>query len=621
MKAQWLEKARPHLLPVLALLAVTAVVYGRALGHEFLTNWDDHLYVTGNRAAQGFSPEHLRMAFTRFFAGNYAPLQIISYMADYSIWGMRPVGYILTNILLHTANALMVYWFAFRLTRRQAGAAFAALLFLVHPVQVESVAWISQRKNLLAMFFFLVAFLLYVSYAERRRQRGGLLYLGSVAAFVLALLVKSAAVVFPPALVVYDLCFEVAGEWKKRLPEKLPYAVAALAVAVLAMISQSPEYHGGRVPYHGGSLWATVLTMLPVLARYLAMMFWPAQLSAMYAPPVKNGIDAAVAGAFGLVILLAIGGILLYRWKRGRVLFFGYSLFFLGFLPVSQIVPLVTLMNDRYFYFPMFGAALAGGGLLALSLEKAWSAKGKVLAVVLGLWVVLLSWFAYERVGVWQNSVALWSDAVAKIPGRKNFWKALGESHEKSGMHAQALASYRQALAIDPDYCEVLNNVGLIYIENGDLVTAREYLERVTRKCPTYSEGFQNLGHDYYNAGRIGEAEAAYRRALQLEPRSVPSLIALGNIGLQKGELTAARSYFTQARSIVGDNAEIAYNMACLEALGGKREESLRQLEAAFRLGFRNLELLRRDPYLSAVRSLPEFAKLVGAYFGEGDRP
>ncbi|HEY6838921.1 MAG TPA: hypothetical protein VI389_09280, partial [Geobacteraceae bacterium] len=149
------DKVKPHFWPAVTLLVIAVAVFGRTLGHDFLTNWDDHTYVTHNETIRGITSGHLKAAFTSLYVGNYAPVQIISYMLDYTLWGLRPAGFHGTNLILHALNGLLVYLFVFRISGRRAWAFPAAVLFLVHPAQVESVAWISQRKNLLAMLFFL----------------------------------------------------------------------------------------------------------------------------------------------------------------------------------------------------------------------------------------------------------------------------------------------------------------------------------------------------------------------------------------------------------------------------------------------------------------------------------
>ena len=335
-----------HLIPLLLIIVSTAAVYGRILGHDFI-NLDDPWYISLNPAVAGFTWQHIKEVFSSFYIGNYAPVQMLSYMLDYTLWGMQPGGFFLANIVIHIANGLMVYRLFLRFHGNRLFATVATGIFLLHPVQVESVAWVAQRKNLLAMLFFLVAWECYCRYREAAPDRGKTAYLLSLSAFVLALLSKSIAVIFPIVLIMYDFCFPAAGR-RVALLDKIPFFFAAGVIAAVTMYSQMPNVGaGGRIPgLHGGSVLATVFTMLPVFCRYLGMTVWPSALSADYNPPVHQSPDSVVLGAF-LVLLAAVwGGWRLYRYDRR--LGFWVAFFFVALLPVSQIVPLYTLINDRY---------------------------------------------------------------------------------------------------------------------------------------------------------------------------------------------------------------------------------------------------------------------------------
>ena len=164
--------SKPGWIPPLLFAAISIAIYGSAMGHEFLNNWDDQIYVTNNPFIRGLTWDHLRYVFTHFWYGNYAPLNLISYMIDFEIFGMKPVGFIFTNIFIHTLNAVLFYYILTRLFPGKVVAFFAALLFLIHPVQVESVVWISERKNVLSMTFFLFSFLFYILYKDKESPAG-----------------------------------------------------------------------------------------------------------------------------------------------------------------------------------------------------------------------------------------------------------------------------------------------------------------------------------------------------------------------------------------------------------------------------------------------------------------
>lgn len=484
-----------HVLPATTLMAVVFGIYAICLGHDFQIMWDDNLYVTANEAARGFSLQHLKFAFTTSYVGNYAPVHIISYMLDYELWGMRPAGYILTNIILHAANGLLLYLLVVVLHGGRLRAFATALIFSVHPVQVESVAWIAQRKNVLALFFVLLAMHLYIRY--RQREGGGFSwYAGAMVCGVLALLTKSVAVVLPFMLLLYDICFVPPDRRRHWLTDKLPFLGAAVAVTLITIRSQDMAAGTAGLVYHGGTPFATFLTMLPVLVKYVRMVFWPNDLSVLYLPPIKTGLDAEVAVAtLVLAILAAVGW---YLFSRRRELFFWYALFFVGFLPVLQIIPLVTVMNDRYLYLPMIGAA----PLLAAVVDFSCRTDRRFLQWGIGagfcFWLLLLGWFSSRRMDVWRNPVTLMREQLRVLPDSERLAQLPRMIKIFMGLHAM-----------------------------GDVQKARGYLLEMTTIWPSYPQIWLALGRSYASTGEWGAAELAYKRALDFRSRSIEALQGL----------------------------------------------------------------------------------------------
>lgn len=598
---------------MLALLTFVIVVYAATLNHAFLSNWDDDKYVTANESIRGFSLQHVKTVFTSFYVGNYAPVQMISYMLDYSFWGMWAGGYLLTNLLVHTVNGILIYVLIIRIYDNRLWAFFAAFIFLFHPVQVESVAWISQRKNLLAMFFSLVAFSRYIAYRERGWGDAKLVYVLSLAAFVAALLAKSVAVILPVILMLYDLCFVEKTKKTRWLLDKTPYLLAAGAVALLAMKSQLPEYEGGRVGYHGGSPLATLFTMLPVFIRYIGMIFWPLSLSAVYSPLIRTGIDQVVLLSFVVLLLLAFAASVLYRKRKD--LFFWYVLFFLGLVPVSQLVPLVTLMNDRYLYFPLLGASVFITLFLGQSIQQFPKTARIFLITVCCLMITALPVLSFQRVHVWKNAIILWTDATHSTPASREAWFGLGNAFHNENRYTEAVSAYEKALDLDPKYLDALDNLALLYMEKGDFKLARIYLERAVNYYPTHRDGFLSLANSYYYTGDYGEAESLYRRALFMSPRSAKTMMLLANVSIRMGNKDAARQWYLQASATGDSSTEVLYNMACFHALEGNPTEAMQLLEQALKNGSGSIGTLRTDHDLDSLRSRPDFQRLTATYY------
>lgn len=612
MKTLRLEKIQPHIVPAISLFALTLLVYSGSMGHKFLLNWDDILYVVENEAVRGISWVHLKKAFTQFYVGNYAPFHIVSYMIDYTLWGMRPFGFVLTNVVMHALNGVLFYFLLIRMGGRRLPAFIASFIFLFHPVQVESVAWISQRKNVLAMFFFLLSFYSYVLYRHDGRERR-LYYVASILAFVFSLLSKSVTVITPVVFFLYDICWTEKRGLKSLVIEKAPYLLTAAAIAFVAIKSQRLETSAGLTPHLGGSPLSTLFTMLPVLARYIGLLFSPTNLNVLYMPPIKAAIDTAVLLSSLLAAGLVISGVVLYRFSLRH--FFWFAFFFIGLLPVSQIVPLVTFFNDRYLYFPLLGASALTGHAMSFFLGRPRRYQKALAASALGLMLLLLPWLSWKRTSVWQNDITLWSDAVTKAPECADAWFALGLSYDDAGLRRESLFSFLQVLTLDPNNRYALNNVeGL-----PGLLESRRLILRMMAEGQDSYELRMLLGTDFYLTGEHKKAEEAFRTASHLRPQSPWPLRWLGNVFLKMGEIDMAGEYYQQAAKLDGADANLEFQRALVEALRNKPADALRHLDLAFRLGYKNFENLQNTTELNSLRRLPEFQRLLHRYFpGEG---
>jgi len=517
--------SRKHRCQLIFLTIVSLTVYSFSLGHDFILIWDDAVYVVANAAVQGVTLDHLKTAFTSIYAGNYAPVQITSYMLDYSLWGMKPSGFILTNIILHTINGLLMYFLLVRSRLDRTTACAAAFIFLLHPVQVESVVWISQRKSQLAMAFFLLSFHWYLNYRDvENSKKAALQYLLSLAGFVIALLSKSVVVILPVVLVIHDRVFAAKGRPSPRFVDKIPYVVIAVIGALGALYSQQPQQVGGRTEFHGGSALATFLTMLPVLLKYIRLIFWPSDLSLVYDIPVRTGLDEEVVLAGTAAAILTVLGI--YLFKRRRELFCWYALFFVGLLPVSQIVPILTLINDRYLYFPMLGGApfVCAAVALLIQSQSRWQ---KPMLACCGVLLLSLPVLTYKRTQVWQNSFTIWQDVVLKNPAHKPGWFYLADEYILREDVEGALATSLASLEYFPREPAALKLVGIIYGRKGELLKAREYLQQAAKASPDDIEVLYLLADNYLRTGNKQEAVSIYLAVLALIPDSERALQGL----------------------------------------------------------------------------------------------
>lgn len=598
------------LLPPVIIVVSALLVYGRTIGFDFITTWDDNRYVYENPLIQSLSWSTLKAIFSTSILGTYGPLHLLSYSLDYLLWGLNPAGYHLQNLLLHTANGLLGYYFFLQCNLQRRVAALAAFIFVCHPVQVEVVAWVSQRKTLLCVTFILLALIGYrraaMATAPKRYPLAPLLL------FSAALLAKSLAVVLPLLLLCHDLVFRRQESPVKSLQRLIPYAVAAAVFAIVAMNTQAAAAGGGRADWYGGGPLGTLCTMLPVFVAYLRLIVWPANLSADYAVTIRSGPDVTVLLSGLLLLCCLVPLVRLFRRRDPRC--FWASFIIAGLLPVSQIVPLVTLMNDRYLYLPMLGVAVLladGGDRLARSLAaRIPRPAGRLVGGLLLLPLLTLPFLAFQRAGDWKDGITLWGRDLQKYPNNHIIMTSLADSYREAGKPQIALKLYRQALAINPRYFIALNNYPNLLMETGNPKVAQGFAENLVRNYPLYGKGFETLGLSYEMTGDTAKAEQAFREALRLEPRLAESLTSLGIIEMRKGNLAEARRLLARAEE-QGKTPQLSYSYACFELNAGQPDEALRRLRESVQLGFDNFAQLQGDPCMEPLLQRPEVKALM----------
>ena len=400
-----------RLLPWVTLMIAALLMWKDTLPYRFV-NWDDEAYVLQNPLIRGWSSDNLKGIATEVVTRNYAPLTIFSFLLDHTFWGLNPAGYRLTNLLLHGLNGLLVFAVMRRFCGGQFAAWLTAALFLVHPIQVESVVWISSRKGLLCSAFMLGAVYIRMRPEPSARHDGWYLLL-----LVLALLAKAHAVILPPVILLYDLLVT-----RRRPIESIAASIipAQIAFLFLVMTMGAQNSIGGGVRGHMDlGLFRILEADTLILLEYLRMLLLPLGQCVLYDPPVTGIHLAAFIATAGWLTVLWFA----WRSRRSQPLFlFGYLTVLMLMLPVLNIMPITTMMNDRYMYLPciiVFGTVTTwlGKGIEATSecFRRAGLRRGLQTAtagMLLGFAMVRTT----EYVPVWQDSFSLWQHTVARYP-------------------------------------------------------------------------------------------------------------------------------------------------------------------------------------------------------------
>jgi protein O-mannosyl-transferase len=571
--------------------------------NEFV-NYDDPDYVTSNSQVQGgVTWDNLRWAFTTGHASNWHPLTWVSHMLDCQWFGQQASAHHTVNLLLHSLNTVLLFLVLRRMTRGHWQSAFVAALFALHPLHVESVAWISERKDVLSTLFLLLTLGFYGVYVEGVRVGGGktsqvsslrygrlqvcATYGGALVCFALGLMSKPMLVTTPFLLLLIDYwplrrlqSNEAAfdpGRALRLVIEKLPFLALSLASSVVTFLVQQS---GGAV--------STSLTMgqrlgnaLVSYVRYIAKMIWPSDLSVLYPHPGAWPIWA-VLGAGALLAGISVVAIL---WARRRPYFIVGWLWFLGTLvPVIGLVQVgIQSMADRYSYVPLIGLFIIVAWGVPEGLPQAsWRSRALAFAtgvLLLACWVVTVRQISY-----WQTSETLFRRAVSVTA--KNFlaYNNLGFYLAGRGQVQEAMVNYQKALEINPAYEDALNNFGYSLAGLKRFAEAIPLYEAALRIRPKHVEVHNNLGNALSEVGRLPEAIDHYRFVLQQQPGHADAHNNLGIALAMQGKLDEALPHFQAAIRFKPNYASAHSNLGNGLAAQRRFEEAIAEYRECLRL-------------------------------------
>jgi len=576
------------LILCLALTAATLAAYNGVLRADFVFD-DDQYLLQRLHLRDGLTLENVRWAFTTFHASNWHPLTWLSHLLDISLFGMAPAGPHGVSLLLHLFNTVLLFRLLERLTGRLWRSALVAALFALHPLHVESVAWIAERKDVLCAAFFLEALDAYRRYAARP---GTARYLAVVLLFSLALLSKPMAMTFPFVLLLLDwwplgrlLRGRPAGGGRRALAgrlilEKLPLMLLSVGSGLIAVAAQNAG--ASLIDLRHLSWSARLGNAVISYARYLGDTFLPSGLAAFYPFPDAGYPDWQVLGA--LLMMLGVTATAVRSAPRRPWLAMGW-LWYIGML-----VPVIGLLQvgrqshaDRYTYLPLIGIFLAllweAGERAGRSAFPRWVRPAAATAALLAL-----SLLTFRQVGYWRSQRALFTHARA-VTGENAVTAAnLAADAWREGRLDEAAALYREALRFAPQAFEPTYGLGKVLNRQGAASAGIGYLRAAASMRPRLAEVWFELGAAEAQAGRLAEAAAAYRRAVSLEPGLAEGHMNLGNVLSDMGEPEAALLAYADALRYAPGRPEIYFNRGLvLEGLG-RRPQALGDYREALRL-------------------------------------
>ncbi len=582
-----------YLLIFIFLVSITFAVYWPAVNHEFV-KYDDDKYVTDNREVKsGLGRQGVRWAFTSGYASNWHPVTWLSHMADCEFFGLRAGAHHLTSVLFHIANTLLLFVVLKRMTGAMWASAFVAAVFGLHPLHVESVAWVAERKDVLSTFFWMLTIWAYARYAERPKVSR---YLLTLALFVLGIMAKPMLVTLPFVLLLLDFwpleriqlgrCVgsgDLQNNNEQDVPgqkpilqlvfEKVPFFVISIASSVVTVFVQRS---GGAVPTME-ALGVKVRLGNAVVSYigYIEKMFWPSRLAVLYPHPASSLSMTRVAVCGLLLVLMSI--CFIYFGRRRRYLAVGWLWYVGTLVPVIGLVQVgVQAMADRYTYIPLTGLfiIIAWG---ASELVAGW--RYRRVVVVLSAVAVLSAAICLTSLQLrhWQNSITLFERTIDVTSNNWLIHNNYANVLKEMGRVDEAVEHFYESLRVRPNSAEVHNNLGNALGKLGKIDEEIEHYEKALSLRPKFPAARYNLATALAKQGKTDGAIAEYREALRFGPRDVDALSNLGFVLAEQGKFDEAIDYYKRAIEIEPKNIIAHGRLGLALASVGKIDEAIRQ--------------------------------------------
>jgi len=534
---------------IVAVLFVTLLVFIPATNNDFV-NWDDDWQIIENELIRSLSPDNLNKIYTEFYHGQYSPITFTLEAITYSFAELKPAPYHIVGVIIHLINTFLVYVLIYQILKhrslqfekKSAPRNFAvvplitALLFGIHTLQVESVAWVAAHKVVLYTTFFLLASLMYIRYLVMKRA---VWLAASLSFFALSFGSKEQAMVLPVLLVAFDFYLHRPLLSKKVILEKIPFFALAIVFGIVSLFSQQ-DY--GAI---SDSVWFSYIDRIPFAAYafvvYFGMMIFPYKLSAFYPFPVAVGQSAPAEYWGYVVVALIIIAATVYSLKRNRHIMFGMLIYAINIFLTLQLVSTgrEVIIADRYVYIPAIGFFF----LIGMGIHYLIETKHRLLipAVVLfAAYTLYLGAYTYQRCEVWQNGIVFWTDVQEKYPNVHVAFYNRGNALAALGKHEEAIADFTKAVPLKPTHVGTYSNRGVSYANLGKINEALVDFNKVVQLDSLYSNVYSNRGNTKILLGDLQGALADYNKAIRIDSSYMDAYYNRGIVKDSLGDYTGA---------------------------------------------------------------------------------
>jgi len=516
----------------LFILVFTALIYRKAIFNGFAT-WDDNYYIQENPFIRDFSINRIKAIFSSFYFSNYHPLTTLTYLIEFKCFGLNPLPFHILNVALHLLNTWLVFILAERLSGKKITGILVSLLFAIHPMHVESVAWISERKDLLYTTFYLLSLMLYLRYLEFKKAK---FYIGAVLLFIFSLLSKSAAVTLPVLLIAIDF-YKGRKINAKLLLEKVPFFILALLFGIIAIMSQLTIETNADIPLPNGFIERIFLCSYAI-AFYIIKMVAPFNLSAMYY--FSNSQNGSLTWAYyaSLPFLLIIVWLVIRNRSKLKEIIFGIFFFLITISVMLQIVHVGSAITaDRYTYVSYIG-------LFFIAVQSIINIKKKqvknTIITLFCVFIIMFSFQTYARIKVWKDGDVLFTDVIKKNPNIFHAYWIRGQAKKAKGDLQGSLQDFTKALELKPDFVFGLIDRGNVRSDMGDYKGALDDYNHAVMLDPAMAKAYNNRGIVHVLLGDKKSAMLDYDKAIKLNPEFAEAFNNRASLKANTGDLKGA---------------------------------------------------------------------------------
>ncbi len=559
--------------------ALTFAVYGTSLTNEFV-RWDDGLLISENPAIREMSPRSVAWVFSHYDPELYIPLTFVAYQLDFAIGGTNPFIYHFTSLFFHTLNALLVLLFIYLLNGRKWVALFTALLFALHPLHTEAVAWASALKDVLSGFFFLASLNTYLLHTKKLSATSYKLsarwYWSSVVLFLLGLLSKVSIIMLPLVLLLVDF-YQEEKKWKENILNKVPYFFLSVFFGIVALYGKS-ESIGDT------SLLDTVFMAFRSSFFYLQKLFVPIDFSVLY--PAAPSISISSPEYLIPFIAISLSALLLIFFRKQKVLLFGALFFLLMILPSFQNFAKdgdYFFASDRYAYLGSIGILF----LVVTFLEWArrrFTLPASSTKILVAAVLIIFAVMTYRQTKVWNDSKSLFAHTIALYPDHNaRAYNNLGNIYRREEKTEEAIAMFQKAIAISPRP-RSFSNLGAVYRKEGRIKDALDQYQKAIEIDPNDADPYFGLGLVYAQAGDLQKAMDSYRAAIDRDPLYAEAYSNMGAIYAAAGDMKQAIKMYQEAINADSLFVQAYFNLAVAFTKIGRTEEAIQAYESTIQI-------------------------------------